>query len=62
MVKLNIYTSLITSVIVQVITGIIEIASLFINIPVKFSFLKKNDVIRNICSNYRRFILYILVI
>jgi bacteriorhodopsin len=41
MVKLNVYTSLITSVIVQVITGIIELASLFINVPSKFSFLKQ---------------------
>lgn len=41
MVKFNVYNSLITSVIVQVITGIIEIASLFINVPTKFSFLKQ---------------------
>lgn len=41
MVKLNVYNSLITSVIVQIITGIIEIASLFINVPTKFSFLKQ---------------------
>jgi hypothetical protein len=41
MVKLNIYTSLITSVIVQIITGIIEIGSLFIKVPIKYSFLKQ---------------------
>ena len=41
MVKLNVYTSLITSVIVQLITGFIELASLFINVPSKFSFLKQ---------------------
>jgi hypothetical protein len=39
--KLNVYTSLVTSVIVQIITGIIEIASIFIKIPVKFLFLKQ---------------------
>ena len=41
MVKLNVYTSLITPVIVQLITGFIELASLFINVPSKFSFLKQ---------------------
>ena len=35
------YTSLITSVIIQVITGIIEFVSLFIKVPLKFSFLKQ---------------------
>ena len=41
MVNLNVYTSLITSVIIQIITGIIEITSLFIKVPLKFSFLKQ---------------------
>jgi hypothetical protein len=41
MIKINIYTSLITSVIIQVITGIIEIISVFIKVPLKFSFLKQ---------------------
>ena len=39
MINLNVYTSLVTSVIIQVITGIIEISSLFIKVPFKFSFL-----------------------
>ena len=38
---MNIYTSLVTSVIIQVITGIIEIISLFIKVPLKFLFLKQ---------------------
>jgi len=38
---LKLYTSLLTSVIVQIITGFIEIVSIFINIPNKFLFLKK---------------------
>ena len=38
---LKLYTSLLTSVIVQIITGVIEIVSLFISIPHKFVFLKK---------------------
>jgi bacteriorhodopsin len=41
MINLNVYTSLVTSVIIQVITGIIEISSLFIKVPLKFSFLKQ---------------------
>jgi bacteriorhodopsin len=41
MVNLNIYTSLITSVVVQIITGFVEFISLFINVPAKFSFLKQ---------------------
>jgi hypothetical protein len=41
MINLNVYTSLITSVIIQVITGIIEFVSLFIKVPLKFSFLKQ---------------------
>ena len=39
--NLTIYTSLIATVLIQVITGIIEIFSLFINVPVKFLFLKQ---------------------
>jgi hypothetical protein len=38
---INIYTSLIISIIIQVITGFIEIISLFINVSSKFSFLKQ---------------------
>jgi hypothetical protein len=41
MVKLDIYTSLITSIIIQIITGIIQIFSIFINVPRKFLFLKE---------------------
>jgi hypothetical protein len=41
MINLNVYTSLITSVIIQVITAIIEISALFIKVPFKFSFLKQ---------------------
>jgi hypothetical protein len=41
MIKLDVYTSLIASVIIQVITGLIEIASIFINVPLKFAFLKQ---------------------
>jgi hypothetical protein len=41
MINLNVYTSLITSVIIQVITGIIEVITLFIKVPLKFSFLKQ---------------------
>ena len=38
---INIYTSLIISIITQVITGIIEFFSLFIKVPLEFSFLKQ---------------------
>jgi len=41
MIKLNVYTSLVTSVIIQVISGIIEFGSLFVKIPIAFSFLKQ---------------------
>jgi bacteriorhodopsin len=41
MIKLNVYTSLIASVIIQVIIGIIDIRSLFLEVPLKFSFLKQ---------------------
>lgn len=41
MIILNIYTSLILSIIIQVLTGIIEIFSLFIKVPSKFLFLKQ---------------------
>jgi hypothetical protein len=41
MANLTIYTSLITSIIIQVITGIIEIISLLIEVPYKFLFLKQ---------------------
>ena len=37
----NIYTSLVASIIIQIITGIIEISSLFIKVPLKFAFLKQ---------------------
>ena len=39
--NLNVYTSLIATVVIQVITGIIEIVSLFIKVPVKFLLLKQ---------------------
>ena len=41
MIKLDVYTSLITSIIIQVITGVIEVFSLFTNLPSKFAFLKQ---------------------
>jgi hypothetical protein len=41
MVKIDIYTSLITSVVIQVITGIIQVITIFINVPRKFLFLKE---------------------
>ena len=41
MLTLNLYTSLILSIIIQVITGIIEVFSLFIKVPSNFLFLKQ---------------------
>ena len=41
MANLTLYTSLVTSVIIQVITGIIEIFALFINVNPTFGFLKQ---------------------
>jgi len=41
MINLNVFTSLIISVLIQVITAIIEISALFIKVPFKFSFLKQ---------------------
>jgi hypothetical protein len=41
MISLNVYTSLIISIVIQVITGIIEIMTIFIKVPVAFSFLKQ---------------------
>ena len=38
---INIYTSLVASIVIQVITGIIEIFSLFIKVPLDYSFLKQ---------------------
>jgi len=38
---MNVYTSLIASIVIQVITGIIEVISLFIKVPLSFSFLKQ---------------------
>ena len=38
---MNVYTSLLISVIIQIITGIIEITSLFIKVPLEFLFLKQ---------------------
>ena len=38
---INMYTSLITSIIIQVVTGIIEITSIFFKVPSKFLFLKQ---------------------
>ena len=39
--NLNIYNSLITSIIIQIITGIIEFFSLFVKVPNTYSFLKQ---------------------
>ena len=41
MIHLNIYTSLIISIITQFITSIIEIIALFIKVPSNFLFLKQ---------------------
>ena len=41
MISLNIYTSLIISILIQLITGIIEIFALFIKLPAKLLFLKQ---------------------
>ena len=41
MTSSTVYSSLITSIIIQVITGIIEFISLFVNLPSKFTFLKQ---------------------
>lgn len=41
MIKLNVYTSLLVSIIIQVITGFIEIITLFIQVPVNFLILKQ---------------------
>jgi hypothetical protein len=41
MINLNIYTSLLFSIITQVITGFIELFALFINVPSKLLFLKQ---------------------
>jgi hypothetical protein len=41
MIDVNIYTSLIASIVIQVLTGIIEFISLFIKVPVRFLFLKQ---------------------
>jgi bacteriorhodopsin len=38
---MNVYTSLIASIVIQVITGIIEVISLFVRVPLTFSFLKQ---------------------
>jgi hypothetical protein len=45
MMNLNVYTSLLVSVIIQVITGIIETISLFIKVPLNFLFLKQMMVL-----------------
>lgn len=45
MINLNIYTTLITSIVIQIITGVIEIFSLFIKVPPSFVFLKKMMVL-----------------
>ena len=41
MFKFDVYTTLITSIIIQVVTGVIEVISLFTNLPSKFAFLKQ---------------------
>jgi len=59
MIQLSVYTSLVTSIIIQVVTGIIELFSLFINVPARFLFLKQMMILELFV--YREFILYILV-
>jgi hypothetical protein len=39
--NLSVYTSLVTSIIIQVVTGVIEFFSLFIKVPSRFLFLKQ---------------------
>lgn len=41
MINVSVYTSLVTSIIMQVFTGLIQFLSLFINVPPKFLFLKQ---------------------
>jgi hypothetical protein len=41
MKKLNMYTSLLTSIIIQITTGIIELSALFVKVPTEFLFLKQ---------------------
>jgi hypothetical protein len=41
MINLTVYNSLIASIIIQVITGFVEIASIFIKTPLRFLFLKQ---------------------
>jgi hypothetical protein len=41
MVNLDIYKSLIISIVIQAITGFVEVISLFVNLPKSFSFLKQ---------------------
>jgi hypothetical protein len=41
MTSSTVYTSLITSIIIQVVTGIIEFISIFVDLPSKFAFLKQ---------------------
>ena len=45
MINLTIYTSLIISIITQIVTGIIEIIALFIKVPSKQFFLKETTII-----------------
>ena len=41
MTSSTVYTSLITSIIIQLVTGIIEFISIFVDLPSKFAFLKQ---------------------
>jgi bacteriorhodopsin len=41
MISLTIYTSLVASIFIQILTGIIEIFSLFVKVPLQFLFLKQ---------------------
>jgi hypothetical protein len=41
MAKLTMYTSLITSVVIQIVTGIIEFGALFFKVPLEYTFLKQ---------------------
>ena len=43
--KITLYTSLITSIVIQVITGIIEFSTLFLKVPSEYNFLKQMMVL-----------------
>lgn len=41
MIKISVYTSLLASILIQIITGIIEFVSLFFKVPLQYTFLKQ---------------------